>query len=81
MAFVLLGAAGLWTHYSFPIVLAAAGLTFLVDWLWRGCPTGVASRPMLGYFALLCTLIVVSFLPWLPTAIASVRPGPKAAQR
>ncbi len=80
IAFVLLGAAGLWTHYSFPIVLAAAGAAFLVDWLWTGDPGRRRQWGELSRFALLCTLIVASFLPWLPTAIASVRAWPQGGE-
>lgn len=29
--FIFFGVAGLWTHYSFPIVLAAAGLAFVIS--------------------------------------------------
>ena len=32
VAFFVCGVAGLWTHYSFPIVLAAAGIAFVVRW-------------------------------------------------
>jgi mannosyltransferase len=31
--FLCFGVAGLWTHYSFPIVLAAAGLAFVIWWI------------------------------------------------
>ena len=40
--FIFCGAAGLWTHYSFPIVLAAAGLAYVVWWL------GGVLRPAAG---------------------------------
>lgn len=42
-AFVAWGALGLWTHYSFPVVLAAAGLAYL--WHWRGLLRVQNDRP------------------------------------
>ncbi|MCB9158332.1 MAG: glycosyltransferase family 39 protein [Caldilineaceae bacterium] len=74
VAFVLAGAAGLWTHYSFPIVLAAMGLGFL--WTW-GQARRSAQPLSLGAFVLLNVLVVLLFLPWLPTALTSVLNWPK----
>lgn len=78
-AFVLAGAAGLWTHYSFPVVLVAAGVTFLVDWFGRG-RSGEARRRELLRFALLSALIVASFLPWLPIAVTRIRHWPQGGE-
>ena len=51
VAFFGCGVAGLWTHYSFPIVLAAAGIAFVVRWgvtrhraSQRSPVTGLAAR-------------------------------------
>ena len=73
---MLSGAAGLWTHYSFPIVLAAAGLSYLIVW-------SVVSRASrwqwasLLQFVALNLLILLAFLPWLSTAIDSLLNWPK----
>jgi mannosyltransferase len=76
--FVAFGVAGLWTHYSFPIVLAAAGTSFLVRW---AIALRRADRPspsaLLLRFLALNTLILLAFLPWLPTAIDRVLNWPK----
>ena len=72
--FVFFGVAGLWTHYSFPIVLAAAGLTFVIWWiisLRRAAPRSSPLAPLL-HFLVLNLLILLAFLPWLPTAIDRV---------
>ena len=77
IAFVAAGSAGLWTHYSFPIVLLAAGLAFLFDWLRRSRANRHLDWREFGYFALLSALIIVSYLPWLPTAIERVLNWPQ----
>ncbi|MFN3981142.1 MAG: hypothetical protein ACK4SA_12245 [Caldilinea sp.] len=81
--FLLFGVAGMWTHYSFPILLAAAGLTFVLWWaisLRNDASTTPSPyhpiTPLLHYF-LLNGLILFAFLPWLPTAIDSVLNWPK----
>jgi len=77
--FVLFGVAGLWTHYSFPIVLAAAGLAFVIWWiisLRRAAPRPSPFAPLLHFLAL-NLLILLAFLPWLPTAIDRVLNWPK----
>ncbi len=70
--YVVAAAAGLWLHYSFPILLAAAGLGYLWIW-WR------TDRrwPALGWFALLNLLALALFALWLPTALASILAWPK----
>lgn len=81
--FLFFGVAGMWTHYSFPIVLAAAGLTFVLWWA-MGLRNDASITPpphhpitrLLHYF-LLNGLIFLAFLPWLPTAIDSVLNWPK----
>jgi hypothetical protein len=75
LLFLLFGAAGLWTHYSFPIVLAAAGLTFVTWWMARSLRP-VHFAPLRRYI-MLNLLIVLAFLPWLPTAIDRVLSWPK----
>ncbi|GIV69707.1 glycosyltransferase family 39 protein [Caldilinea sp.] len=77
--FVCFGVAGLWTHYSFPVILAAAGASFVVWWamarrrsLLRPSPLALLLR-----FLMLNLLILLAFLPWLPTAIERVLNWPK----
>jgi 4-amino-4-deoxy-L-arabinose transferase-like glycosyltransferase len=71
-AYVVAAAAGLWLHYSFPILLAAAGLGYL--WIWRRQGRRWAT---LGWFILLNLLALAFFAPWLPTAMASILAWPK----
>lgn len=68
-------AAGLWTHYLFPLVLGVAFLSYSVD-LFRssllnrsGLLRGERARSLLIRFLLLHLLIVTLYLPWLPTAL------------
>ena len=76
IGFVLCGALGLWTHYSFPILLSAAGLAYL--WHWRILlrdqrqPTRALTRYTLANIA-----VVLVFAPWLPTAIDRVLHWPQ----
>ena len=86
LAYVLSGIAGLWTHYSFPIVLAAAVAGFLVHEAphilntqhYTGESQGKHARlRFLGLFLGLNLLIGLAYLPWLPTAIDRVLHWPK----
>jgi len=74
ISFALIAAAGLWTHYIFPVVLASAGVAFL--WTHRRdfypIPHLQSLRPFL--FANLLALLL--FLPWLPTAIDRILSWP-----
>ena len=76
LAFVLCGVAGFWTHYSFPILLTAAGFAYL--WHWqrrtRHQPRGLAR---LTYFTLANAAILVLYSPWLTTAVDRVLNWPK----
>ncbi|MBK8795327.1 MAG: hypothetical protein IPM07_02455 [Anaerolineales bacterium] len=81
--YLLFGVAGLWTHYSFPIVLAAAGMAFVLWWavgLRRASPTPPKPyhpiAPLLWYIGL-NLLLLLAFLPWLPTAVERVLNWPK----
>ncbi|MCS6827814.1 MAG: glycosyltransferase family 39 protein [Caldilinea sp.] len=77
--FVFFGIAGLWTHYSFPIVLAAAGASFVVRWAMaqRRSILRLSALAALLRFLTLNLLILLAFLPWLPTAIDRVLNWPK----
>ncbi|MBN1935306.1 MAG: glycosyltransferase family 39 protein [Anaerolineae bacterium] len=68
IAYALVGAAGLWTHYSFPIVLVALNLAWLVWWIGR---RRSARWSQDGLLWLALHLVMVGlYLPWLPTAWA-----------
>jgi uncharacterized membrane protein len=79
--YVLFAAMGLWTHYSFVIVLAAANVAFLARWLYlhfrAQSSSGPASLQSLAVWSGLTALALLAFLPWLPTAVDSVLHWPK----
>jgi 4-amino-4-deoxy-L-arabinose transferase-like glycosyltransferase len=78
VSYVLAATLGLWTHYSFAIVLAAANGAWLGRWLWlRYARDPRATWRGLGGWIGLNLLPLLLFLPWLPTAINSVRNWPK----
>jgi 4-amino-4-deoxy-L-arabinose transferase-like glycosyltransferase len=71
LAYVLVTAAGLYTHYFYPTVLAAHGFV-LALWLllsWRQSSSGSlishAWRPLLRWGALVFVALLL-YLPWLP---------------
>ncbi len=71
--FVAAGTLGCWTHYSFPILLTAAGLAYLLHWLQLpGRPRAYLWRYVAANLA-----VILLFAPWLPTAIARVAAWPK----
>ncbi|MCX6049885.1 MAG: glycosyltransferase family 39 protein [Chloroflexi bacterium] len=72
--YLVCGIAGLWTHYSFPIVLAAACLAYL--WQTIKGQRQKAGRKLL-FFVLLNGIGVLAFAPWLPTALDRIRHWPK----
>lgn len=75
LAYLVCGILGLWTHYSFPIVLAAAGLAYLWHIL-RTTTQGSRWRRLLP-FVLVNLLIVLAYAPWLPIAVEQIRAWPK----
>ncbi|MFO7633814.1 MAG: hypothetical protein R6W76_14820, partial [Caldilinea sp.] len=83
LLFLFFGIAGLWTHYSFPIVLAAAGFTFVIWWVVKLRPFSSKpqkldnpARPLLQFIGL-NLLMLLAYLPWLPTAIDRVLNWPR----
>ena len=82
LGYVLAGAAGLWTHYSFPILLAAAGAAYVWNLLADRSVTPSAPPPARRFvrFAAANLVIVLLFLPWLPTAIMRVLSWPKGGE-
>jgi hypothetical protein len=90
----LVNAAGLYTHYAYPFVMAAQGMIVLV-WVIAGRQSPVASRQMpdagrrspvlktgnlLTAFILANLLALALFLPWLPTAWAQVTGWPSTGE-
>ncbi len=79
ITFATVAALGLWTHYSFPIVLAAAGLAYLWRWLSSFFASqreeqhraGRQRRNLLRFIGLNLVALLV-FSPWLPIAIERV---------
>lgn len=76
IGFVLCGIAGLWTHYSFPIVLAAAALTYLHH------ASRTTHYPIRNLFLFLfCNLLIfLTFLPWLPIAFERALNWPQGGE-
>ena len=79
IVFILSAAAGLWTHYSFPIVLAAADL-FLLIALWRRSPRAGWWPAVIAPILRLNLPAVLLFSPWLPTAWRAVTHWPAGGQ-
>ena len=59
-------AAGLYTHYAFPLMLALMSVLYLA-WLWASRRRGEVLWRM-ARWALLMALALAIFSPWLPTA-------------
>lgn len=78
-AYVLVATAGMWTHYSFPIVVAAALTAYTLDWVLRRC-RDVARWGQILRFAFLNGLVVIAFAPWLPTAWWQVTSWPQGGE-
>lgn len=74
--YALVAAAGLWTHYSFPILIVAAGLAWLIDWL-RHVRRAPASGAHFVRFALANGAALLLFAPWLPIALRQVTQWPQ----
>lgn len=70
------GIVGLWTHYSFPIVLTAAGLAFLLIYL----SSSRSTQHAFWRFISLNALIILAYLPWLPTAVERVLNWPQGGE-
>ena len=78
--YVLFAALGLWTHYSFAIVLAAANLAWLARWAalrWGQPRSALASWRVIAIWIGVNFAALLAFLPWLPTAAARVASWPK----
>jgi hypothetical protein len=76
--YVIFGVLGIWTHYSFPIVLAATNAAYSLRWLsLRRTRASVATGRNLAQWMGLNLLVVLAFAPWLPTAVERVLNWPK----
>ncbi len=73
VSYLLFGVTGLWTHYSFPIILAAVAATHFITLLFPRKSTNQQinkSTPL--PFIILNIAILLAFAPWLPTAVERV---------
>ncbi len=78
-ALALVNAAGLWTHYAWPFVMLAQGTVALLWLEGAGLRSAVTRRRWLS-FAGAMALATLLFLPWLPTALASVTGWPATGE-
>ena len=74
ISFAVIAAAGLWTHYIFPVVLASVGFAFL--WTRRRDFYPISNLQSLIPFLAANLLALALFLPWLPTAIDRILSWP-----
>ncbi len=74
------GVAGLWIHYTFPIMLAAAVASFcLLRWRWNRREGPAQGRPGL-HFLVLNGLVALAYLPWAATGVERVLSWPKGGE-
>ena len=66
LGLVALLAAGLYTHYAFPLMLGLMNVLYLA-WLWASRRRGEVLRRIIRW-TLLLALTLAIFAPWLPTA-------------
>ncbi len=71
----VINAAGLWTHYAWPFMLAAQGAVALL-WLAGSGLRNVATRRRLLPFVAAMGIALLLYLPWLPTALRQVTTWP-----
>jgi len=75
VAYAIVAAAGMWTQYSFPIVLAAATLAWLLAWLQSPRST----QQLVAFIAANGAALLI-FLPWLPTALRQITTWPQGGE-
>lgn len=92
--YIVTGAVGLWTHYTFPIVLVAVGLGYTLASMSGAAQTRVAIfRLTWGvsgiarlkahrflYFIGANLLVLLLYLPWLSTAVTRILAWPASAE-
>jgi hypothetical protein len=80
VGYVVCGLAGLWIHYTFPVILAAAVASFyLLRWQWTRREGSMQGRVGLRFF-ILNGLIALAYLPWAATAVERVLSWPKGGE-
>ncbi|MFQ5612589.1 MAG: glycosyltransferase family 39 protein [Anaerolineae bacterium] len=78
LIYVVAASLGLYTHYAFPIILAAINLAAL-SWLWQTrSRAGWSGRA--GRWALLQLLPLLVYALWLPVAWRQIRTWPNLSQ-
>ncbi len=75
MAFILALAAGLWTHYTFPLVAGIFALTYLL-WI-LSTRRSIPVVPRIIRMATHYVGALVLYTPWLPIAIERIRHWPR----
>jgi hypothetical protein len=70
----LVNAAGLWTHYAYPLVMLAQGVMALVWFIsaffrGRGSAHQTLVWRVLGYYVAANLLTIALYVPWLSTAV------------
>ncbi|MDW8102913.1 MAG: glycosyltransferase family 39 protein [Anaerolineae bacterium] len=78
--FVLATALGLYTHYSFPILLMAENLAFLLFLSTNHPRKRARVRGYIARWLLLQVLPFVIYAPWIPTALSRLTSWPAIAE-
>lgn len=74
-AYVLVNALGLYTHYSFPFILLAENIAFVIWLLGRE-----RRRHGLATWAAIQIAILLLYLPWLPHALRQISTWPASGE-
>jgi mannosyltransferase len=83
LLYVLAAAAGLYTHYAFPMALAAVNLVLLLQLLLRARSAGDPGRALwrrLWRWGALQAAALAVFAPWLPTAARQLAQWPRVTE-
>lgn len=75
LLYAMVAAAGLYLHYSFPFILVAHNLLVFGRWVWTGLAParrGTSPGVPLRWWVALQALVVLLYLPWLPTALRAM---------
>lgn len=71
VGYILAGAAGMYTHYFFPVVLLTLNLVFLIAWV------GARRWGALWRWAGMQAAVLLLYAPWLPTGMTRLFAWPK----
>ncbi len=74
LALAAVWAAGLYTHYAFPLMLGLMNVLYLA-WVWASRRRGEVLRRLLRWAILLAVALAI-FAPWLPTAYRQLTSWP-----